>query len=266
MAKYRKVETRIWNDAKFRTLSDNGKLCFFFLLTHPHMTSLGAMRMTLAGMSEELGWPSERLSKAFREAFGKGLVKHDPEACFVWLPNFLKYNKPESPNVVKSWGAAVDLLPECGLKDQLIKQVEAFTEALPEAFSKALPEAFRKAMPNQEQEPEPEQEPDTEECDTPKKSGGRAFVPPSVADVTAYCRERGNHVDAQRFVDFYQSKGWVVGKSRMKDWKAAVRTWEGGEGGRRGGGRQPPDKMAGAAEFLAGAGSGQQRIGDGNAG
>jgi hypothetical protein len=52
------------------------------------------------------------------------------------------------------------------------------------------------------------------------------FSPPSVEDVTAYCRERKNGVDAQRFVDFYASKGWKIGQNPMKDWKAAVRTWE----------------------------------------
>lgn len=52
------------------------------------------------------------------------------------------------------------------------------------------------------------------------------FVPPTVDEVAAYCAERGNHVDAQRFVDFYTSKGWKVGKSAMKDWKASVRGWE----------------------------------------
>lgn len=44
--------------------------------------------------------------------------------------------------------------------------------------------------------------------------------------VRAYCQERGNGVDPQTFVDFYESKGWMVGKSKMKNWKAAVRTWE----------------------------------------
>ena len=52
------------------------------------------------------------------------------------------------------------------------------------------------------------------------------FSPPSVSDVEAYCRERRNDVDPQRFVDFYASKGWKVGSQPMKDWKAAVRTWE----------------------------------------
>ena len=54
------------------------------------------------------------------------------------------------------------------------------------------------------------------------------FSPPTLAEVEEYCRERGNKVDAQRFVDYYSSIGWKVGKNKnsMKDWKASVRVWE----------------------------------------
>lgn len=63
------------------------------------------------------------------------------------------------------------------------------------------------------------------------KSRVRArFTPPSVDDVATYCRERRNGVDPQRFVDFYASKGWKVGNQVMRDWKAAVRTWESRDG------------------------------------
>lgn len=55
---------------------------------------------------------------------------------------------------------------------------------------------------------------------------GKNFTPPTVEEVQSYCQERDNKVDAQVFVDFYSSKGWMVGKNKMKDWKAAVRTWE----------------------------------------
>lgn len=54
----------------------------------------------------------------------------------------------------------------------------------------------------------------------------RRFTPPSLEEVRDYCRERGNTVDPGKFIDFYESKGWMVGKNKMKDWKAAVRTWE----------------------------------------
>ena len=54
----------------------------------------------------------------------------------------------------------------------------------------------------------------------------KRFTPPSLEEVKAYCQERNNGVDPQAFVDFYTSKGWKIGKDTMKDWQAAVRTWE----------------------------------------
>jgi hypothetical protein len=58
------------------------------------------------------------------------------------------------------------------------------------------------------------------------KQKAKRFVKPTVEEVREYCQDRGNTVDPETFVNFYESKGWVVGKSPMKDWKAAVRNWE----------------------------------------
>jgi hypothetical protein len=55
---------------------------------------------------------------------------------------------------------------------------------------------------------------------------GNVFAKPSLSEVEAYCQERGNCIDAQAFIDYYDSNGWMVGKNKMKDWKASVRTWE----------------------------------------
>lgn len=57
-------------------------------------------------------------------------------------------------------------------------------------------------------------------------AGGKRFVKPTVSEIQAYCNERGNTIDAERFFNHYESNGWKVGKSPMKDWKASVRTWE----------------------------------------
>ena len=62
-----------------------------------------------------------------------------------------------------------------------------------------------------------------------KRTARKPFIPPTVEEVSTYCTERGNSVDAEAFVDFYASKGWMIGKNKMKDWKAAVRTWEQGD-------------------------------------
>ena len=59
-----------------------------------------------------------------------------------------------------------------------------------------------------------------------KEPKRKRFVPPTLDEVKAYCQERQNGVDAERFIDYYTSNGWLVGKNKMKDWKAAVRTWE----------------------------------------
>ena len=60
---------------------------------------------------------------------------------------------------------------------------------------------------------------------------GRAsrFTPPDFSEVQAYCQERGKGVDPERWFNYYTANGWMVGKNKMKDWKAAVRTWEGGQ-------------------------------------
>lgn len=52
------------------------------------------------------------------------------------------------------------------------------------------------------------------------------FVPPTVDEVRAYCIERKNGINAEQFIDYYTARGWMIGKNKMKDWKASVRTWE----------------------------------------
>ena len=64
-----------------------------------------------------------------------------------------------------------------------------------------------------------------------------AFCPPTLEEVKAYCEERSNNVDADKFIDFYSAKGWMIGKNKMKDWKAAVRNWEHGDNERQQGSR-----------------------------
>ena len=71
---------------------------------------------------------------------------------------------------------------------------------------------------------------DNEDSATPPPTRSKRFIPPSVDEVRAYCQDRQNGVDPQRFVDYYTSNGWMVGKNKMKDWKASVRTWEKKEG------------------------------------
>lgn len=138
MTHYRKIETRIWNDEKFSSLSNDAKLAFIFTLTHPNMTSLGAMRGTIEGLAAEL----DVFVEAFQEVFAKGMLRTDPKAKLIHAPNFLKYNRPESPNVVIAWGKAYDMIPECDTKTNIYQCVKDLLKD----FGKGYQDAFMKGF------------------------------------------------------------------------------------------------------------------------
>lgn len=70
---------------------------------------------------------------------------------------------------------------------------------------------------------------DEPEKEKPKKTPVKRFKPPTVEEVFNYCKERCNSVDAQKFIDHYEGNGWIRGTTKIKDWKACVRTWEGND-------------------------------------
>lgn len=140
-----------------------------------------------------------------------GLVYEADENC-----NFMRL--PEVPGMV---GYTTQAAIEKARQRERKKQLEA--GQLPDK----CPDNVRQELRDNSLDKEKEQD---------KKR--KRFTPPTVEEVAAYCHERQNSVDAQTFVDFYASKGWVVGKSKMKDWKAAVRTWE-----KRDGNSQPERKV-----------------------
>ena len=59
-----------------------------------------------------------------------------------------------------------------------------------------------------------------------KSNNNTHFKPPTLEEVQSYCQERQNGIDAESFIDYYEARNWMLGKVKMKDWKAAVRTWE----------------------------------------
>lgn len=95
------------------------------------------------------------------------------------------------------------------------------------------PTQLTKQVPSKSQA-SPKQIPTIEECkkgirEEGKKKNRAVFTAPTVEEVKTYCQEGNRKIDAERFVDFYTSKNWMVGRNKMKDWKAAVRNWERGQ-------------------------------------
>jgi hypothetical protein len=178
--RYRKIEVRMWGDEKFRTLSPlppSAQGLWLFLLTGPHTGPIpGLFRAGRAALAEELGWPQEAFDEAFEEVFRLGMAKADWRARVVWIPNAIKCNPPQSPNVVTSWAGEWHLIPECSLKAEAYRTIESVTYHSGEPFRKAFDKAFQKppvkTLPNQEQEQEQEQESSSSEQESRSDQGG----------------------------------------------------------------------------------------------
>lgn len=81
-----------------------------------------------------------------------------------------------------------------------------------------------KCNDNIDKDKEEDKDKDKEYIEVGKKT--KVFVKPTTEEIQKYCDERNNGINAEAFYDFYESKNWYVGKNKMKDWKACVRTWE----------------------------------------
>ena len=181
------VSRRIWGDAKFQALSappPNGQTLWFRLLTGPELTVIpGLFSVGEAALAEALGWDLKGFREAFREVSEQGLAKADWRARIVWVPNAIKHNAPQSPNVVKGWRSGFDELPDSPLKTEALQALKAYVDTMGEGFRKAFREAFGQVSPNQEQEQEQEQEPDVD-ARAPARPASPAPARPSTTTTT----------------------------------------------------------------------------------
>lgn len=151
MARFRKIDPRIWNDAKFSSLSNEAKLLFIYLLTSPQMTVLGALPMRDTSVAAELGLDPIPYAIRYRELYDRGIAEYDERGLF-WVKNFLKYNSPDNPKVVLSWTNAVDLLPECPLLGKILENAKSYCNqrgsAFADAYANSIGDRYPYGMPN----------------------------------------------------------------------------------------------------------------------
>ena len=199
---YRTILVRMWGDEKFNRLSPiqpSGKSLWIYLLTGPFSNQIGLFRAGEMTLAEELGWDLKAFRECFRECFEEGLIETSEEYFkdrLIFIPNFLKINFPQNPNVVKSWTKIWNSIPECQLKLKVWNHIKIIMESKDKetkAWSKAFIESCRKPSiktsrkpfdnplgnlsPNQEQEQEQEQEKDFNNTHPPKKKSAKTCEP-----------------------------------------------------------------------------------------
>lgn len=222
MARYRKIDVRIWNDRKFRELDDNAKLAFLLLLTHPDTNQLGFIRSRSVSLAFDLGWQSDAMSNAIQTLCQKGMLMVDERAGLMFLPNFLKYNPPNGVNGAKSWAGLLDLVPECDLRDQALIRLKHLIDRLPEGSREGIPkdimDAIQDAIRNGNPQPSRIQEQEQEQ-DINKNLSDERFSSDSPAltlDGESDAPKRAPGIPMQKIVDTYNAKlGSQLGMCRQ---------------------------------------------------
>lgn len=222
MARYRKIDVRIWNDRKFRELDDNAKLAFLLLLTHPDTNQLGFIRSRSVSLAFDLGWQSDAMSNAVQTLCQKGMLMVDERAGLMFLPNFLKYNPPNGVNGAKSWAGLLDLVPECDLRDQALIRLKHLIDRLPEGSREGIPkdimDAIQDAIRNGNPQPSRIQEQEQEQ-DINKNLSDERFSSDSPAlalDGESDAPKRAPGIPMQKIVETYNAKlGSTLGVCRQ---------------------------------------------------
>ena len=122
---YAKVYRQIWHDPGFRALSAKARDLYLYLLTTPHGHSMGLFVIDDAYVAADLQWSVKDVTETRGELESLGLMQSDPAARLVFLPRVLADNRPENPNVLKAWDAALAGLPASPLLAELGKIASA---------------------------------------------------------------------------------------------------------------------------------------------
>jgi hypothetical protein len=234
---YAIVTSKFWTGETGRELrkdADAQRLALY-LVTAPTSNMIGLYYLPLPTLCHEVGMTVKGASKALRRVSQLHFAHYDGASEWVWVPEMATYQigtslKPKDKRLAKVVSLLLEARKSPYAKDFVAKYGASYS--LPSIdLSQAPSMPLRCQDQDQEQDKDQDQEQEHEVEAAPRTPARRtsksAFEPPTAADVDAYCQSRSNGIAGQRFVDYYSARGWKLkGGSPMKDWQAAVRTWE----------------------------------------
>lgn len=190
MSKKRYINTTLWRDEYIASLDPSEKLLFIYLLTCPDTTIAGIYQIPIKIIAADTGFDSDMVIKILArfETDGKVLYRDG----WVAIKNFIKHQNCCSPTVAAGIDRELKVAPE---------ELKAFVGYGMHTVS---------------------------DSDIYISQGiGKVFIAPTAKEVQSYLDDRSiTTFTASMFIDFYTARGWLIGKTKMKDWQAAVRTWE----------------------------------------
>lgn len=236
MAIYRNVSMNFWTDSKVDDeFTPEEKYFMLYLLTNPHTNILGCYEISMKQMERETGYNIDTINRLLsRMQDTHGVIRYDATTKEILIVHWHKYNWQKSDKVLKALIDAAAYIKSASFKKHISDTVyirygyrmDITTDTVTVSDTVSVTESMDADEPRQAPAPEQPVEKSVEKpAEIPKQR--KRFIPPTVEEVAAYCTARQNGVNPQRFVDFYTANGWTQGKGKpIKDWQAAVRTWE----------------------------------------
>lgn len=220
MKNYRNVSQSFWTDSKVDDeFTPEEKYFMLYLLTNPHTSVCGCYEISMKQMERETGYNTDTVSRLIhRMQDVHKVIRYDQETKEVLIVNWHKYNWTKSEKLLRAVLGAAEHIKSASFK-QYVMDTVCIRYGYPSDTSDK--DNIKDNIKDKDNEKEC-----GESADKPRRTRSQ-FEPPDVDEVRAYCQERHNSIDPQRFVDFYTANGWVQGKGKpIKDWRAVIRYWE----------------------------------------
>ncbi len=225
----RVVSTSFWEDEKVVDMfSPEDKYFYIYLLTNPHTTQLGIYRLVPKTAAFELGYSKEAV-KVLLDRFENKyqMIKYSDRTNEIAIKNYLRHSilrggKPVMDCLLKEEAMVEDISLLKYIYNNLIN-----TNKLNNTVKEYI--YHLREVINNDNDNERCVDVSLHESYTNRQVGQKSnkkFQPPTAEDILAYCTEKDlRYVNPNAFIDFYESKGWMVGKNKMSSWKGAVSGW-----------------------------------------
>ena len=228
MAYYRNISIYFWTDSKVDDeFTPEDKYFYLYLLTNPHTNICGCYEVSMKQMERETGYNTDSVKRLIaRMQETHKVIKYDENTKEVFIINWHKYNWSKSEKVKKAVLAVADHIRSDILKKYVMDTISIH---FPCDIDTTVTTEAEPVTSNTDNSTTENSNTENRECvcaDKPRRTHASKFIPPTVEEVRAYCKERGNQIDAERFVAYHAEKGWKIRGTPITDWKAAIVKWE----------------------------------------
>lgn len=233
------IESNMWNDSKFADdFTPEDKYFWLMLLTTRYGNLAGCFEFSIKQMSKDSGYNVETIEKLIGRFIKEHkMIDYDYETKEILILNWHKYNWTKSPKFEVSLKKYANEIKNEKFRKHIISSYKDYTSdtvSIPYRYdtsSISISSSIRDSISNRIDLKETSKEKgDVSKSDTSVISKNKKFIKPNLQDIIDYLRfyyidEKEKEPFAEAFIDHYETVGWKVGKTTMKDWKASVRTW-----------------------------------------